>query len=301
MYNSMSHVIMSILLVLFLLTCGVVHGQNQCTCRCCLGQSCSAALQGTVSVNNCSADACLSQCRCTYPQCAGNYPYGLLLSECVKPLYSCQCLCCLSTTSQCTPTFVGYASTYACDLATCGVECYKQYPTQCGTGPFTGLSASCAGLATTASTTTTASTWLGYACSCYYCPSSFNCGTSGTFIGVASATGCSSNECTLACQNRFPTSICATTYISLISGHCLTETTGRTQCKCNCCGTSACIDYELSTNTTCSTCSSKCSQFSPCTNTRQVTYTCTTSSTTRIFYSSSWNSFFLFVILFFYY
>lgn len=287
------HWIVPILFVLFFFIS--VHGQNQCTCRCCLGQACPAVNQGVVSVNNCSAEACLSQCRCTYPQCAANYPYGVVMSECVRPSYACECRCCNSFTSACMPLLVGYANSFACDISSCSINCYQQYPTQCTTAQFSIASGTCVGPVTTTTTATTIASWFGYACSCYYCTTGYNCGL-GAFIGMASATGCSSNECTLACQSRFPTSFCTTNYLKSIYGFCLSEMTGRTQCKCNCCGANTCIDYEISTNTSCSTCSAKCSQFSPCIDARPPTYTCTTSNTIRTVDFSFFNFFVIYLL-----
>lgn len=268
---------MYVLLLILFITGIQVQAQNQCSCSCCLGQSCQPALIGNVNVQNCSAEICLTQCRCTYSQCsAASTSYGQVLSQClttVNTLYTCRCLCCNAGTPTCAPIFIGYTSAYSCDVSACSIACTVQYPSQCVSNQYGQSQGSCSGVMTTTTAIPTVAPWLGYACSCLYCPSGYTC-SSNTLIGIASASECSSSDCTLACQNRFPLT-CTTTYLSQITGVCLTQNSGRTRCKCNCCGTTGCIDYELTTNDTCSSCYARCQQVSPCTSTRPVTYVCT--------------------------
>jgi hypothetical protein len=267
---------MSVLLIVLLVT-GItaqIPNPNQCTCSCCVGQSCQPGMVGTVSVQNCTAEMCLAQCRCTYPQCAANPPYGQLLAQCVSPVYlsTCQCLCCNTGSISCMPTFVGYATAYQCQPVPCSIACYKQYPSQCVADQNGQTQGTCIGPVSTTPIMTTIAPWLGNICSCLYCQSGYTC-TSNLLLGVASASQCSPSDCTVACQNRYPLT-CSTLYLSQISGVCLIQGSGRNRCKCNCCGGTGCIDYELNTNETCSTCNVKCQQVSPCMNSRLPTSTC---------------------------
>jgi hypothetical protein len=266
---------MYVLLIVLLVTSIRAQYQNQCSCSCCLGQGCQPVTVGTVNVQNCTTEMCLAQCRCTYPQCSANYPYGQLSTQCLSPintLYSCQCLCCNTGSIICTPTFVGYSSAYFCLPTACSIACYTQYPAQCVLNQYAQTIGTCVGAATTTIAMTTVAPWLGNICSCLYCQSGYTC-TSNILVGVTSVSQCSSSDCTQACQNRYPLT-CSPSYLSQINGVCLTQASGRTRCKCNCCGTVGCLDYELNTNETCTSCYAKCQQVSPCMNTRAVTYTC---------------------------
>jgi hypothetical protein len=260
---------MYVLLIILFVT--GIGAQYQCSCSCCLGQSCQPTLVGNVNVQNCSAELCLAQCRCTYSQCsATNAFYGQVLSQCLSTIvnqYSCQCLCCNTGSVTCTPIFVG-----------CSIACTDQYPAQCVSNQYGQTVGTCSGTVTTTTAITTVAPWLGNICSCLYCPSGYSC-LSNTLVGVTSVSQCSSSDCTLACQNRYPVT-CTTAYLSQISGVCLIQTSGRTRCKCNCCSTTGCIDYELNTNDTCTSCYSKCQQVSPCvySTTRPITYTCATNN-----------------------
>jgi hypothetical protein len=266
---------MYVLLIILLVTGIRAQYQNQCACSCCLGQSCPAVIVGMVNVQNCTADICLTQCRCTYPQCAANPPYGQLLAQCTNPVYAftCQCLCCNTGSSTCAATFVGYATAYACQPGACSIACIAQYPAQCISNQYGQTVGTCLGAVTTTTAMSTIAPWLGNICSCLYCQSGYTC-TSNLLVGVASVSQCSSSDCTSACQNRYPTT-CSTSYLSQINGVCLIQANSRTRCKCNCCGTYGCLDYDLSTNDTCASCYAKCAQVSPCPNSRPVTYTCT--------------------------
>jgi hypothetical protein len=267
-----------VLLIVLLVT--GIRAQNQCSCACCLGQTCAPIIVGTVSVQNCSAEMCLAQCRCQYYQCGATSPsYGQVLSQCLTTpvtLYSCQCLCCNAGNIQCTPTFVGLASAYLCQPSACSIACFSQYPAQCLSNQYAQTVGTCVGPVTTTTAMTTVAPWLGYLCSCLYCPSGYTC-SSNTLLGVTSVSQCSSSDCTEACQSRYPYT-CTTAYLSQVSGVCLTQGIGRIRCKCNCCGSSGCIDYELTTNDTCTSCYSRCQQVSPCVNSRPVTYSCTNNS-----------------------
>jgi hypothetical protein len=268
---------MYVLLIILLVTGIRAQYLNQCACSCCLGQSCPAVVVGMVNVQNCSADICLAQCRCTYPQCAANPPYGQLLTQCTNPVnaFTCQCLCCNTGSSACTPTFVGYATVYQyqCQISACSIACAAQYPAQCVANANGQTQATCLGLVTTTTAMTTIAPWLGNICSCLYCQSGYTC-TSNLLVGVTSVSQCSSSDCTSACQNRYPIT-CSTSYLSQISGVCLVTANAKTRCKCNCCGTYGCVDYDLTINDTCTSCYSRCAQVSPCMNSRPPTYTCT--------------------------
>jgi hypothetical protein len=271
-------------LLIFLLVTGIRAQllSSQCSCACCLGQACAPSVVGSFTLQNCSVDACATQCRCAYSQCAATYPYGQVLVQCLPPpttYFNCACQCCNTGTVACIPTFVGYTTAPSCD--TCNIACYANYPSQCviQTGQTQSI---CGTVVTTTTTASTIAPWLGYICSCLYCQFGSTC-SSGVMVAVSSASQCSSSECTQACQNRYSSS-CSTTYLSQISGTCLSQGSGKTKCKCNCCRGFGCIDYEVNSNDTCTSCYSKCQQVSPCTNTPTVTYTC--AATTSIITSN---------------
>lgn len=268
---------MYVLLIILFVT--GIRAQNQCSCSCCLGQACQPSLVGSVNVQNCSAEMCIAQCRCTYPQCSATSPsFGQILSQCLSTIttqFTCQCLCCNTGSPICSPIFVGYTTAYSCQIGACSIACSVQYPAQCVANQYGQTAGSCTGPLTTTTAITTIAPWLGYLCSCIYCPSGYSC-SSNTLVGVTSVSQCSSSDCTLACQNHYPLT-CTTSYLSQISGVCLIQGSARIRCKCNCCGSAGCVDYELNTNDTCTSCYSKCQQVSPCMNTRPITYTCTSS------------------------
>lgn len=250
---------------------------NQCECSCCIGQSCLPVIVGTVNVQNCSAEICLAQCRCTYSQCGANPPYGQLLSRCLNPIisYTCQCACCNVGFPTCTVAPVGTAIAYACDPSSCGIACKEKYPLQCSSGLNGQVQGICAGPVLTTTAMTTIAPWSGNVCSCFFCQSGYMC-QSNVLLGITSASQCSSSDCTSACQSRYTsTSICSTLYLNQISGVCLSEGNARIKCKCKCCGSYDCIDYEINTNETCGACNTRCRQVAPCASTNRVDYTCT--------------------------
>ncbi|CAF1232193.1 unnamed protein product [Rotaria sordida] len=254
-----------------------IQAQNRCSCSCCLGQYCQPTIVGTVTVQNCSTETCLTQCRCSYPQCAANYPYGQLFAQCSSPVYTlfnCECSCCNTGLFTCIPTFVGFTTAYVCQVSLCSVKCREEYPTQCVSNENGQTQGRCTGPLTTTTTSTAITPWLGTLCSCSYCQSGYTC-LSNLLLGVTSASECSSSACIQACQNQYLSTCPTATYLNQINGVCLTEIKGRTRCKCNCCGGSGCIEYELNTNETCTSCYAKCQQVSPCTSTLPVTYACT--------------------------
>ena len=262
------------LLIVLLVT--NIRAQHQCSCSCCLGQYCQPTVVGVVNVQNCSEEMCLAQCRCSYPQCSANYPYGQVFARCSSPihtLFNCECHCCNTGLVTCLPTFVGYSTSYLCQISSCSIACLTQYPTQCGSNQNGQTQGSCTGPVTTTTTSTAITPWLGNICSCSYCQSGPTC-VPNILVGITSASQCSSSACTQACQNRH-SSTCSIMYLNQITGICLSQVSGRVKCKCNCCGGYGCINYELNTNATCASCNTNCLQVSPCTNTFPVTYTCT--------------------------
>jgi hypothetical protein len=266
---------MYVLLIVLFVT--AIHGQNQCECSCCSGQSCQPSIVGSVTVPNCTAEICLANCRCTYPQCAANPPYGQLLSRCINPIdrYTCRCSCCRTNSGPCMATLLGFATGYHCDTSACSIACYNQYSNQCMFDPYTQMQGTCDGPVTTTTPMTTVAPWLGNICSCLYCQSGYTC-TSNVLVGITSAPQCSASDCTTACHNRYPTTnLCSTSYLNQINGVCLAEGNARTRCKCNCCGLYGCVDYEVNTNDTCPSCYGRCTQVVPCVNSRPITYTCT--------------------------
>lgn len=252
-----------------------VQAQPQCACSCCLGQYCQPLVVGILNSPNCSRETCLAQCRCSYSQCAASYPYGLVSTQCssVDTLFSCECQCCNSNSVTCTPTFIGYSTSASCQISSCSIACYTQYPAQCVSGPKGQTYGLCVGPITTTTTTTIMTPWLGNLCSCSFCPPGSTSCQSNTLLGVISASQCSSSACTQACQSRYQLG-CTVTYLNQINGVCLSQMPGKTTCKCNCCGGYSCIDYELNTNETCSSCYTKCLQVSPCINPLTIRDTC---------------------------
>ncbi|CAF3078682.1 unnamed protein product [Rotaria socialis] len=287
---------MYVLLLIAVLVTGI-QAQSRCTCSCCLGQYCQPTIVGTVDVRTCSPEVCSAQCRCAYPQCAANSPYGQVFVQCsppVYPLFNCECRCCRTGSFTCIPTPVGLSTSYLCEISACSVACSSQYPSQCISNENGTTQGSCLGPLITTTTTTAMPPWLGSLCSCSFCQSGSICSSS-LLLGVTSASQCSAPACTQACQNRNP-STCSLSYLNQINGVCLSEVRGRTKCKCNCCSGYNCLDFELNINETCTSCYSKCQQVSPCVNTFSVTYTCSSNNSTISTNFTLSYMFFIFII-----
>ena len=256
--------------IVFSVLVATIRAQDQCMCQCCLGSNCLPSLVGSVPVTNCSLNNCPTQCQCTYAQCYSPPPYGQIFTNCLStnyPRYQCRCSCCSVAVPGCPLVFVGFASSFTCNPSSCSIECYKKYPGQCTSDQFGQTEGICIGEVTTTTTPTpfiTPSPWQGHLCSCSYCPSPTSC-FSPSFLGVTSASQCSSGACTEACQARVQTNTCpSTSYLNRVVGSCTSESFGNIKCQCNCCESGTCIDYQVRINGTCSICSNECRKYSPC-------------------------------------
>ncbi|CAF1209569.1 unnamed protein product [Adineta steineri] len=268
------------LLIIFLLFT-VVRAQQQypCSCSCCNGASCIPNVLSTVYALSCTTEACLVQCRASYPTiCQATPPYGQIIAQCTSSIaqqYSCQCNCCNTGSASCSPSYVGTSVAYTCASGSCSISCAQQYPSQCISNQNGQTQGLCMGPITTTTTTTTVGPWLGNTCSCMCCQSGSSC--TPTYVGITSASQCLSTACNQACQIRYP-SVCPSLYIlGQTIGTCTSSTTsGTTQCACNCCGTTGCFNYTIRTNEGCTACNSLCQSQSQsqCPNTFQVTHTC---------------------------
>lgn len=291
------------LLVFFLLLVCVRAQQNSCSCSCCRGVSCNPTLLPTVYVSYCTLEKCIEQCRSTYSQCQVSYPSGIIIAQCSStsvPQFSCRCDCCNTGSASCVPTNVGNSLAYLCQTGACSISCSNQYPTVCVANQNGQTQGTCIAAITSTTTRTTTVTatigpWLGNTCACTCCSTGSYC--SPTYVGVTSASQCLPEACTQACRNRFPSTCSASSLIGQTLGTCISDYSGNTRCRCNCCGTNGCINYDVSTNGGCTLCDSTCRFRSPCINTYAVTQTCSFSNGKAL---PSWMiSIFLISILFY--
>jgi hypothetical protein len=270
------------LLVIFLLLTSIRAQQNSCSCSCCTGLSCNPTSLPTVYVQSCTLQSCLAQCRATYSQCQGTHSYDYLAAQCISnvvPQFNCRCDCCNTGYASCSPSYVGDSRAYLCATGSCSISCREQYPYQCKADQTGQTQGTCIGFitstATTTTTTTTTGPWLGNTCTCTSCPTCSSCPPA--YVGVTSASYCSSAACTQACQNKYPPSCSTVSNINQTSGTCISNTGGNTFCSCRCCSTNRCIDYRINTNGGCAMCDSTCRQYTPCDNTAPViVQTCST-------------------------
>lgn len=277
MFNSGS------ILILVFVNFASFHAQSstpyQCTCACCNSPGCMPSLMGYAQSSVCSAEACLTQCRCAYSQCLTLPPYGQAIATCSSSIQVpgyCQCRCCNTGSTNCQPNFVGEAVAGTCTVEGCSIACYVRYPGLCGfnqSGITLGL---CTGPVTTTTlmSTTLQPVWLGNVCVCTFCQSAVAC-YSPLFLGATSSAQCSTSSCTQACQSRFTPSCATTNYQGQVTGMCPSLAMGNIKCRCNCCGASiGCIDYDLNINGTCTSCQGACQQVSPCGNLYGATSIC---------------------------
>jgi hypothetical protein len=298
------------LLVIFLLLISIRAQPNTCSCSCCrspvTGQSCTPTSLASFGLQNCLLESCLAQCRARYYECQGNSLTDYISVQCattattstpIAPQFNCRCDCCSTGSTSCLPSYVGNALAYLCQAGSCSISCQQRYPNQCKADQ-TGLTqGTCTDFITTTTTTTTTITvgpWLGNLCKCTCCSTSSYCPS--TTVGVASASSCSSSVCTQACRNQYPSSCLSSANISQSSGTCLSDIGASTNCNCECCETSRCINYKINTNEFCSTCDSICRLNSPCTNTAPVVVqSCSTNNAKTIL---PWMNFILLISIF---
>ena len=269
------------LVFLFLLT----HARTQsigCVCTCCrsftTGQPCPPISLPIIPINGqyCVLETCLEQCRANYFECQGNTAVDQLTSECIllnntitttAPVpYNCRCDCCNTGSSTCTPVYIGNTRAYSCRPGACSIACEQQYPNQCksgSTGVTQGECTDTTTITTVATATTTTGPWLSNTCECISYQSSV-CGST-TFLGVTSASLCAASSCTQACRIRYPLPSDNQTI-----GKCISDSAAKRSCNCQCCGTSNCIDYKVTTNEICERCGEICVEYSPCASKGQV-------------------------------
>ncbi|CAF2772781.1 unnamed protein product [Rotaria sp. Silwood2] len=238
-------------------------------------------------MQSCTLDTCRLQCRTSFSQCQADSPNGQISVQCLpytNPLYNCQCDCCNTGSTTCTPFFVGYSTAYVCTPGSCSISCNTQYPIQCVSNHNGQTSGICTGPITTTTTTTTTtltttvnrltdSPSIGQTCSCMCCQSGPNCSPN-TYVGNVIVPQCSSSTCIAACQTRYP-GLCPSVFnLGQTNGICISQNNGNIRCQCQCCEANGCPTYNLMTNGDCTSCYTLCQQGSPCSNTNTVTYSC---------------------------
>lgn len=294
----------AIALSLFLLALSIRAQQApyQCSCGCCNSPGCNPGFIGYAQSPTCSSEACLAQCRCTFPQCLTSPPYGQVVATCSSPVpvpVICNCQCCNTGSVSCQPIPIGSTITGICSPSACSIACFQQYPNQCAAN-FTGQTiGTCIGPVTTTTTmsTTLQPIWLGNLCVCTFCQSALSC-YSPLYLGATSSAQCSVSACTQACQSRYSTNCVTTSYQGQVTGVCPTLAIGNVKCRCNCCGSvTGCIDYELNINGTCTGCQGACQQVSPCANAFGVTATCSYNHVVPVMMARSKPSVFLSIVI----
>jgi len=192
------------LVTLSILLLNIVQIQSYtCSCSCCFGQGCQAALLNPVEAPYCTDASCLEACKARYYQCNVSPPNGQAIGKCTttttttttnSPIiggqYLCQCNCCNTGTYLCTPSFVGNTNAYSCTIGTCSIACTHQFPNICVSNQYGQTQGNCVGLTTSTAPPPTGTVRCG--CSCT--------GLSGPQIyEVVTTNGCSS--CLSACQS----------------------------------------------------------------------------------------------------
>ncbi|CAF0861143.1 unnamed protein product [Rotaria sordida] len=269
---------MNLLLYFLLLLTSVRAQQHLCLCSCCYGLSCNLISLPAISMQTCTLETCLARCQATYSQCQIHHPYNLISPQCnstTAPLFNCRCDCCNTGSPSCSPSYIGNSLAFVCNTESCSISCATQYPNLCVSNQYGRTQGTCQGLRTTTTTTSTQTAiepWLGNACSCMCCQTGFYC--SPTYVGLTSASQCSSGACTQACKNRYPLLCPSLLTNGKVNGTCVSSTSGNTLCKCGCCSANGCMNYEISTYGNCAMCNSICRQQSPCAKPDHVTHTC---------------------------
>ena len=279
-------------LIILLLVSSVQTQQDLCRCLCCRGQSCSPVMVGTFNVSSCTANTCLAQCR-TYSQCQLDYPNGVASPECststlvADGLFTCQCSCCNTGSTLCTPTLIGESTAYVCSPYACSISCNAKYPNYCVENEKGLSNGTCIGPITTTTTTTTSNgssttgSWLGNTCSCMCCKSGPDCSPN-IAVGLTSASTCSSAACTQTCQTQYPFDCPSLSYLGQTNGTCTNQNSGSTRCECQCCRSNGCLSYPMNILGTCELCGTACRQQSQCINPVSVTYTCNSNKSIRL-------------------
>jgi hypothetical protein len=175
-----------------------------CSCSCCFGQGCQAALlPSLVDAQQCTDASCLEACKARYYQCNVSPPNGQAIGRCLTTTtstttrspeiggaYTCVCNCCNTGSYTCTPVFIGYTNAHSCQVGACSIACTKQYPSVCVNNQFGQTQGICTAVGTSTATIPSGSSRCG--CSC--------CGSSGCHnYEVTTTNGCSS--CYTACQS----------------------------------------------------------------------------------------------------
>jgi hypothetical protein len=283
-------------LILLLLISYVQAQQSICSCSCCVGQFCNPIDIGVFYLQSCTSESCRTSCRNTFTECQQDYPNGQVVPQCssTTTLYNCQCDCCRTGISACTPTLVGYSAAYTCQTSSCSIYCARQYPAQCVADQSGQTIGTCIGMITTTTTTTVSTTSRpssGNTCSCLCCQSGPSCSPN-IEVGIATGVGlCSSTVCTTACQNQYPMSCPSSSYVGYTNGVCTSPNSGNTRCRCQCCGIVGCPTHDVNTYADCTSCPSLCQQR--CGNTNPTTYTCASNKSIK----STPSSLLLFIFL----
>lgn len=246
--------------------------QSSCLCSCCNGFSCNPILLPAIYVPNCTLTQCLAQCQVTYSQCRINQYYDRISAECRSvstPQYICRCQCCKIGSTSCVPSYVGSAVSFLCNIESCSIACANQYPNLCASDHLGQTQGSCVGPVTT---TTTLAPWSGNTCSCACCNTGSFC--SPVYVGTISDYRCTSGTCTQVCQNQYPSKCPYWSNLGQVVGTCTSSTNENIRCKCQCCGTNGCLNFELIHSQDCRMCDSMCRSRSPCTINDPITYSC---------------------------
>ncbi|UJR37307.1 hypothetical protein I4U23_030015 [Adineta vaga] len=181
----------------------IVNVQSfSCSCKCCIGTGCQPIDLASVTAEVCTSIACLAACKARYYQCTGQPSNSQAIGTCTdattttttfSPVtggpYSCQCNCCNSGSYLCTPSLVGYANAYTCQIGACSIACANQYSYICVNNYVGQTQGTCVGLVTPTPPVPTGSVRCG--CSCQ--------GANGNqYYETINAGDCSS--CPSACQ-----------------------------------------------------------------------------------------------------
>ncbi|UJR14483.1 hypothetical protein I4U23_001480 [Adineta vaga] len=229
---------MYLLLIIFSFLTYARAQQDACSCSCCIGPSCTPIVLSNTSMTSCTAQKCSTRCRSTHSQCQVDYPNGQMLALCtwsVPTSYLCQCACCNTGSTLCTPVVVGSATAYLCQESSCSLSCNAQYPNQC-VGEQKGQTiGTCLGMISTTTTTSTTSvntvtgSSVGTTCSCVCCQSGRDC-LPNIYVGDVSATPCTSITCTQACQNQYQSICPSDANNGRTNGTCKNQYTGNKGC-----------------------------------------------------------------------
>ena len=195
--------ISTLILSIFLLN--TVRTQSyDCSCTCCFGQGCKPPPLDNVKAQQCTDTSCLDACKARYYACTAPPSNGQAIGKCLtqtttsSPSYSpvtggpylCQCYCCHSGISTCTPTLIGHTTAFSCQVGACSIACTNQYPYVCVNNQYGQTQGTCQGPSTPTPITPSGSSRCG--CSCQMSSSGYHA------YEMLTTNGCSS--CNSTCQ-----------------------------------------------------------------------------------------------------